>query len=109
MEVRNKHYVELESLRNELYDNDAITMKGIIIINNFPTVEMRPNIKAHKISRNQPIPAKWIDGVNKNGQFTEVLLKSVDNNIVDYCGECGKMLDMNFQKFCPFCGAEIID
>lgn len=30
-------YIEREAVRNELYDADAITMRGVAILNNFPS------------------------------------------------------------------------
>lgn len=33
-------YIDREALRNALYEADAITMKGVEIINNFPAVDV---------------------------------------------------------------------
>ncbi len=33
-------YIEREAVRNELYDADAITMKGIAILNKFPSADV---------------------------------------------------------------------
>ena len=33
-------YIEREAIRNELYEADAITMKGIEILNNFPAADV---------------------------------------------------------------------
>lgn len=33
-------YINREVVRNELYDADAITMKGVAILNNFPTADV---------------------------------------------------------------------
>lgn len=35
-------YVERKALRDALYDADAVTMKGVAIINKFPAVEAEP-------------------------------------------------------------------
>ena len=35
-------YIERETLRDALYEADAITMKGIAIINQFPAAEVAP-------------------------------------------------------------------
>ena len=36
-----KEYICKEDIRNELYDADAITMRGVAIINNFPAADVR--------------------------------------------------------------------
>ena len=33
-------YINREAVRNELYDADAITMKGVAILNNFPSANV---------------------------------------------------------------------
>lgn len=33
-------YINREAVRNELYDADAITMKGVAILNNFPSADV---------------------------------------------------------------------
>lgn len=33
-------YIEREAVRNELYDADAITMRGVVILNNFPAADV---------------------------------------------------------------------
>ena len=33
-------YINREAVRNELYDADAITMRGVAILNNFPSADV---------------------------------------------------------------------
>ena len=33
-------FINREALRNELYDADAITMRGVAILNNFPSADV---------------------------------------------------------------------
>lgn len=33
-------YIDMEAARNSLYDADAITMKGVAILNNFPSADV---------------------------------------------------------------------
>ena len=35
-------YIEREAIRNALYEVDAITMRGVAIINQFPAADVRP-------------------------------------------------------------------
>ena len=35
-------YIDREALRQELYDNDAVTFKGLRIINQFPAADVVP-------------------------------------------------------------------
>lgn len=37
-----KKYICKEDIRNALYDADAITMRGVAIINDFPAADVRP-------------------------------------------------------------------
>ena len=39
-------YIEREAVRNELYDADAITMKGVAILNKFPAADVAPVVHA---------------------------------------------------------------
>ena len=73
--------------------------------------DVRPVIKAHKVTRNRPIAGHWVSGKldgGVNGMEGTVFIPPVMINPVDYCSWCGKRLDDTFQHFCPNCGAEII-
>lgn len=37
-----KEYIEREALRDTLYEADAITMRGVAILNQFPAADVRP-------------------------------------------------------------------
>ena len=39
-------YIEREALRDALYEADAITMKGIAIINQFPAADVAPVVRS---------------------------------------------------------------
>lgn len=41
-----KDYIEREALRDALYEADAITMKGVKILNLFPSADVRPVVRA---------------------------------------------------------------
>ncbi len=34
-------------------------------------------------------------------------LKIFENNIVEYCGDCGKIMCSRFTNYCPNCGAKV--
>ena len=38
-------YIEREALRDALYEADAITMKGVAIINQFPAADVAPAVR----------------------------------------------------------------
>lgn len=47
---------DADALRNALYEADAITMKGVAIINKFPTIDAVPVVRcAECIHRGKPI------------------------------------------------------
>lgn len=81
--------VDAKALSDALYEADAITMKGVVIINQFPTVEAKPVVHAH-----------WIEQIIDGGQ--ELM-----------CSNCGEYALMNdefyseFSKYCPYCGAQM--
>ena len=83
-------YIELEALRDALYDADAITMSGVKILNQFPAADVAP--VRH---------ARWVD------------------NHCTACGmmpmgdEMWKHLDLEpplferFMDYCPICGCRM--
>jgi hypothetical protein len=68
-------YINREAVRNELYDADAITMKGVAILNNFPSSDVVEVVRCgkcrycdpemhncdHPMSTSIPIPRKQDD------------------------------------------------
>lgn len=38
-------YIDADVLRDKLYEADAVTMRGVAIINNFPTVDAVPVVR----------------------------------------------------------------
>ena len=90
-------YIEREALRAALYEADAITMKGIAIINQFPAADVAPVVHG-----------EWL---NFTGDFSTA-----------ECDKCGELYEASpdekpcedffsefkkFYKFCPNCGAKM--
>lgn len=84
-----KEYICKEDIRNKLYDEDAITMRGIDIINNYPAADVREVKKG-----------RWIN-------------QGADSEI---CSACGSMFYISAlfavgindePDFCPNCGADM--
>ena len=85
-------YIEREALRDALYEADAITMKGIAIINQFPSADVAPVVHG-----------EWIlVGTNEHDYETSVEEK---------CSLCGRYVyryDTQPQdNYCPNCGAKM--
>lgn len=83
-----KEYICKEDIRNKLYDEDAITMRGVDIINDFPAADVREVVRS-----------KWFDGRCTACGFKPAL---------DY--EYATVYD-NYNgyrwNFCPNCGAQM--
>ena len=77
-------YISREALRDALYEADAITMKGVAIINQFPAADVRPNVTGRWIRKHH----------NMMGPATPC------------CSECGKFEPM-VRNFYPNCGADM--
>ena len=78
--------IDAGAVRNALYAEDAITMKGVAIINQFPTIEAKPVVHG-----------KWLIHKGHFHDFAECSL----------CGEdYGKDTAMAF-NYCPYCGAKM--
>lgn len=79
-------YVDCEALRDALYDADAVTMRGVAIINKFPAADVTPVVHA-----------SWIWPNDKRSR--------------PYCSQCfndtfwEKDYGFATEAFCPFCGA----
>ena len=96
-------YVAREALRDALYEADAITMKGVAIINQFPAADVRPVVRG-----------KWEDvfvrdySTNINGGM-ELHVASM------FCPICHRWHNEVYHygnptetaHFCPNCGADM--
>ena len=103
-------YIDKQAVLDALCEADAITMRGVRILNAIPTADVRPVVHGHKVTHNRPIAGHWECGYLEGG-FEEaevrVWVAPIKENPVDYCSECGKRLDDIFQNFCPNCGVAI--
>ena len=78
-----KVLIDLENLRNSLYEKDAITMEGIKIINSYL-------YKANQI--NKPIPIKNWAGYKCPICKARMSNADVLNGNHNYCYKCGEKL-----------------
>lgn len=76
-------YIEREAVRQELYDADAITFKGLRIINQFPAADVAPVVRG-----------RW-----KKRRFGETAFGYE-------CTICHTTWDEP-TNFCPYCGARM--
>ena len=79
-------YINREAVRNELYAADAITMKGVAILNNFPSADVV------KVTYGE-----WI--VCGDGEYVPFK-----------CSACGKNTSWYHAQtatYCPNCGARM--
>ena len=80
-------YIEREALRDALYEADAITMKGVAIINQFPAADVAE--VAH---------ARW-ERINSNWRCTRcnrgyrITFGAPMASSFAYCPNCGAMMD----------------
>lgn len=88
-----KEYICKEDIRNELYDADAITMRGVDIINNYPVADVRENKRG-----------KWLTqySVSQATQFPHSRLLSAP-----YRCSCCNIACERIYSFCPNCGADM--
>ena len=76
-------YADIVAVRDALYEADAITMKGVRILNQFPTIS--PD-EARGVG-------EWID--YQQGRW-----------VYAQCSECGTVHDVR-SNYCPSCGARM--
>ena len=80
-------YIERKSLRDALYDADAITMSGVKILNQFPVADVAPV---------------------RHGRWT---VKGYVCGETEYqCSECKETewrTSASRLKYCPFCGVKM--
>ena len=81
-------YVKRKDLRDALYDSDAITMEGVKIINQFPSVDAAPVRHGH-----------WI-------YHTDNLFPNDSTQECSYCHE-EESLTLHNENYCPNCGAKM--
>lgn len=77
-----KDYIEREAVRNALYDADAITMKGVAVLNQFPAADVV-----------EVVHGRWLPC----GFGNEIM-----------CSVCrGELDDVWEYRHCPNCGARM--
>ena len=81
-----RDYISREAVRNALYEADAITMKGVAILNQFPAADVVP--LRH---------GTWIKA-DEQPYFKK-------HYHVKVCSECGKRKDGKW-LYCPYCGSK---
>ena len=83
-------YIERESLRDALYDADAITMNGVKILNQFPAEDVAP--VRH---------ARWVDN-----HCTECGMMPMGDEMWKHCDFDHPRFE-KFMNYCPSCGAKM--
>lgn len=76
-------YIDLEALRDALYDADAITMNGVKILNQFPSADVA-----------QVRHGRW----GSNG---------IPDSMLSACSVCGFGCGAYSFQYCPNCGARM--
>ena len=77
-------YIEREALRDALYEADAITMKGVAIINQFPTADVAPVVHG-----------EWVEA-KLNGMSLYPFGQKM-------CSICGQIMPSRWETMPPFC------
>ena len=88
-------YISREALRDALYEADAITMKGVAIINQFPAADVRLVVMARWIAEKEDV--EW-------GNFTIRYRCSCCKRLPNFDKESYKFI---LSDFCPKCGADM--
>ena len=60
-------YIEREELRDALYEADAVTMQGVKIINQFPSVDAVPVVRCRECKRRYS--DSWCEYVDDDDNF----------------------------------------
>ena len=90
-------YIEREALRDTLYEADAITMRGVAILNQFPAADVRPVVRG-----------KWVEH-NYDPEYLSCDFSCSECNVYleeYYFGE-GQWPGKTDHYFCPNCGADM--
>lgn len=85
-------YISREAARNALYEADAITMKGVAILNQFPAadvVEVRHG-RWHRYSKGS---GSYNGAIILSDAFQCTVCKKSFWNKSDYCPSCGAKMD----------------
>lgn len=78
-----RRLIDANALRNALYDADAITMKGVAIINQFPTVDAV-----------EVVHGKWnFDDECWAYNCSNCRTSSGVSRLFNYCPNCGAKMD----------------
>ena len=91
-------YIEREALKDALYEEDAITTKGIAVINQFPTADVAPVV--HGEWREDTDPA---DGDLRCTRCGVAWHKFVQ----DHIAEQGIWTLQTLFRYCPVCGCRM--
>ena len=77
-------YIEREALRDALYEADAITIKGVAIINQFPAADVVPVVHG-----------EWVEA-----RLNGMSLYPVGQKM---CSVCGQIMPSRWETMPPFC------
>ena len=91
-------YIEREALRDALYEADAITMKGVAIINQFPAADVAPVVHGRWREDTDPV-----DGDLRCTRCGVAWPKFVQDQIA----EQGIWTLQTLFKYCPMCGCKM--
>lgn len=72
-------YIDADALRDKLYEADAVTMRGVAIINNEPTVDAVPVVRCGKCKRRY----KPLDDDARNEIYCEFMGSTMQKD--DFC------------------------
>lgn len=101
-------YISRDAIRNTLYEADAITMKGVAILNQFPAADVVEVRHGRWLTKEYMygdpdvgIEDMWIDRLAEQSDYYA------------YCSVCGKDAEYNAEgsliisDYCPNCGAKM--
>ena len=93
-----------EANKQDIYD----IAKGICeMVDYTESADVVPVVHAEIKWVNRPIQAQYVTGKDEHGDMVCVKVhEKIENNLVGYCGRCGKRLDDTFMNYCPNCGAK---
>ena len=92
--------IDADAVRDALYDADAITMKGVAIINQFPTIEAKPVVHG-----------RW-ENVNETSLYVPDMKYTVTHT-AETCSACKVRIGFIgskpylYDNICPNCGAKM--